>query len=166
MKIIERLAQYMLSHHGFAREPDQIIGGYSNPYLERWYVIPRNKFFNIYLHCFHRSDDERALHDHPWAWCSILLIGSYVEWSRPKPGDGCPLPFIVRRFKAGSVRFHWPSFAHRLVIDYDTTCWTLFITGPRVRRWGFHCPKGWVFWKDFVDPNDPGAVGPGCGDKA
>lgn len=142
------------------RSPDFIVGGRDKPYLKRWFLIPRNRFFNVYLHCFLRSDDDRALHDHPWMWCSILLRGSYVEWSKPLPGS--PLGFNVQRFNEGSVRFHRPHFAHRLVIDPGTVCWTLFITGPRVRKWGFHCPKGWVSWKKFTDPNDPGAVGPGC----
>lgn len=32
----------------------------------------------------------------------------------------------------------------------------------RVRVWGFLCSQGWRPWREFVDPNDPGAVGPGC----
>jgi hypothetical protein len=43
-------------------------------------------------------------------------------------------------------------------------CWSLFITGPRRREWGFWCPKGFVHWKKFVDMKNPGEVGPGCGD--
>ena len=35
-------------------------------YLSRWHIIPRNRYFNIYLHKFVGSDDDRALHDHPW----------------------------------------------------------------------------------------------------
>jgi hypothetical protein len=42
--------------------------------------------------------------------------------------------------------------------------WTLFITGRRVRDWGFHCPKGWVPWQEFTDPTDSGRVGKGCGE--
>jgi hypothetical protein len=48
-----------------SRPPDFVIGG-DSPYMLRWWIIPRNKFFNIYLHRFLRSDDDRALHDHPW----------------------------------------------------------------------------------------------------
>src|SRR5690242_14714107 len=61
------------------RPPDVIIGGRDRPYMLRWFVIPRNRFFNIYLHHFHRSDDDRALHDHPWLNLSIILQGEYVE---------------------------------------------------------------------------------------
>lgn len=57
----------------FGRKPDFVIGDLSNPYLLRWWVIPRNRFFNVYLHKFLRDDDDRALHDHPWWSMSIIL---------------------------------------------------------------------------------------------
>jgi hypothetical protein len=42
-------------------------------------------------------------------------------------------------------------------------CWTIFITGPRVRQWGFYCmERGWIHWKRFTAADDPGAVGAGC----
>ena len=41
------------------REPDFIIGGAERPYIRRWWIIPRNKLFNIYLHQVLRDDDER-----------------------------------------------------------------------------------------------------------
>ena len=55
------------------RPPNAIIGGPENPYLLRWWLIPRNRWFNVYLHQFKRSDDDRALHDHPWINASIVL---------------------------------------------------------------------------------------------
>lgn len=61
------------------RPADFIIGGAENPYIYRWWVIPRNTIFNIYLHKIVRDDDDRALHDHPWVNCSIILKGRYVE---------------------------------------------------------------------------------------
>ena len=59
--------------------PHFIVGGVKQPYLKRWYIIPRNTFFNIYLHQFLRDDDDRALHDHPSDNLSIILRGSYIE---------------------------------------------------------------------------------------
>lgn len=157
--IFQRIANAIISR-ATHRSPDFIIGGHENPYLLRWWLTPRNRVFNVYLHKFRRSDDDRALHDHPWLWCSILLRGSYVEWSKPHAGDA--LRAHVERFSAGSVRVHRARYAHRLVIDLDAECWTLFITGPRTREWGFHCPNGWVPWFKFTDPSDSGAVGKGC----
>lgn len=61
------------------RPPDFIIGGEDRPYLRRWWILPRNRFFNIYVHEFLRSDDDRALHDHPWLWASYIVEGHYNE---------------------------------------------------------------------------------------
>lgn len=38
------------------RPPDFVIGGQERPYLRRWFVIPRNPIWNVYLHQFLRSD--------------------------------------------------------------------------------------------------------------
>ena len=40
------------------RQPDFVVGKPEDPYLLRWWVIPRNKRFNVYLHKFLRSDDD------------------------------------------------------------------------------------------------------------
>jgi hypothetical protein len=138
------------------RPPDFVIGGYDNPYLRRWWLIPRNRFVNVYLHHFIRSDDDRALHDHPWINCSLLLSGTYIEHTIEAGG-------IHRRTKrvAGDLKFRRARAAHR--IEIDAPCWTLFITGPVIRSWGFHCPEaGWVHWRKFVDERDEGAIGRGC----
>lgn len=141
------------------RKPDFIIGGDNNPYLLRWYLIPRNPVFNVYIHKFLRSDDDRALHDHPWANCSVILRGCYTEHTIAAGG-------IHRRevIRAGQCRFRWSGrFAHRLEL-HAGPCWTLFLTGPRYRSWGFHCPeRGWVHWRDFTAPHDSGQTGLGCG---
>lgn len=122
------------------RAPDVVIGGLERPYLRRWWVIPRNRFFNIYLHQFLRSDDDRALHDHPWINCSILLKGSYTEHTE----KGTEI------LKRGTVRLRLSGkYLHRIEL-HDGPCWTLFITGPRYRQWGFKCPQGWKHWTEFT----------------
>ena len=61
------------------REPDIKIGGSDDPYMLRWYIPPRNRWLNVYLHKFLRSDEDRANHDHPWPWLSLILKGAYLE---------------------------------------------------------------------------------------
>ena len=61
------------------REPDFTIGPLDNPYMRRWFVVPRNEFSNLYLHEILRSDDDRALHDHPWPSRSFIIDGGYFE---------------------------------------------------------------------------------------
>lgn len=139
------------------RAPDFVVGGADTPYMRRWWVIPRNRWFNIYLHQFLRSDDDRALHDHPWFNVSILLRGRYVEHSIRAGGVG----HAVERH-TGAVKFRAPWSAHRVEIAEGEECWTLFVTGPVQREWGFHCTRGWRPWREFVDARDTGAVGKGC----
>lgn len=140
------------------RPPDFVVGGAPAPHLRRWFVIPHNGIFNVYLHQFLRSDDNRALHDHPWANVSILLRGEYIEHTVDAGG-------VKRqsRFKTGDWRARFSGrIAHRIDLPHGP-CWTLFITGPRYRTWGFHCPDaGWVPWQQFTAPNEPGSIGKGC----
>lgn len=141
-----------------SRKPDFIIGGGSNPYLLRWWVIPRNRWFNIYLHQFRRSDDDRALHTHPWWSCSLLLHGSYLEHLE---GD------VMRLRREGSINARGPDSGHRVQLmsapwGGERMVWTFFITGPKVREWFFLCPQGKVHWRKFTKADAPGEIGPGC----
>lgn len=145
------------------RSPDFVIGTPESPYLNRWYVIPRNRFFNVYLHQILRSDDDRALHDHPWVNLSIVLRGAYRE-IMPSGHPRHVGNEMLKWRRRGSMVARWPSSAHRLEIDAGRPCWSLFITGPKVREWGFWCPQGWKVWTAFVDSGNTGAVGPGCGE--
>lgn len=138
------------------RPPDVKIGPNDSVYMERWWVIPRNRWFNIYLHHFLRSDDDRALHDHPWINASILLKGKYTEHTIPAGGVN-----VRKEYGVGNIKFRTPKSAHRIELT-DGPCWSLFITGPNVRTWGFHCPHGWRDWKAFTDPTDSGKIGRGC----
>lgn len=131
------------------RQPDQVIGGAHRPYLLRWFVLPKNRYFNVYLHVFLRSDDDRALHDHPWSNMSFLVQGSYLEH---RPGiDGHKR---ITRQQPGSVVFRKATQAHRIALIDGAPCTSLFFTGPKIREWGFYAPQGWVHWRDFLDdPN-------------
>jgi hypothetical protein len=139
------------------RDPDFIIGGWDNPYMLRWHVIPRNRWGCVYVHEFLRDDDDRALHDHPWPSLTYVVSGAYHDHTISAGG-------INKRelLTAGRFKFRRPSAAHRVEIA-QTPCVTVFMRGPVVREWGFHCEQaGWVHWKDFTADDDKGAVGKGC----
>lgn len=153
------------------REPDFVIGGQENPYLRRHWLLPRNRFFNIYVHEFLRSDDDRALHDHPWLFnASWLIEGEYLEHTKAAFG------YTVTHRRAGQFKFRWGPAPHRVELVGNEgdppdvpfveamPCWTVFITGPVVRAWGFHCERGWVPWQEFTDARDKGSIGKGCGE--
>lgn len=144
---------------GRKRPPDVVIGEAQSPYMHRWWLIPRNRFFNIYLHHFLRSDDDRALHDHPWWNLSILLDGRYVEHTIAAGGVN-----VRTERRAGEVKLRGARAAHRIEL-VDGPCWTLFITGPRIREWGFHCPQGWRHWRIFTSGPNGETIGRGCGEE-
>lgn len=153
------------------RKPDFVVGSDNDPYLHRWYIIPRNKYFNIYLHHFLRSDDDRALHDHPWWNMSFLLSGSYKEYMPVKPKElqsgNREIYFKIRnRF---FLVFRKATASHRIELfkkrGKEIPVWTLFLTGPKIRNWGFWCPRGWKYWEDFVSKREGGNdTGKGCVD--
>lgn len=163
-RVFDRFARWLVER-AMKRRPDFIIGGAKSPYMRRWWMLPRNPLFNIYVHEILRPDDDRALHDHPWPWASYLVAGAYTEVTLD------PMNETSRQgadklwrtwWPTGSFRVRGPWFAHRLEPAEWTPVWTVFITGPKLRAWGFLCPKGWVHWKKFTDPGDTGKIGRGC----
>lgn len=158
------------------RKPDFVVGDEANPYLQRWHIIPQNPVFNIFLHKFMRDDDDRALHDHPWPSLSFLLKGSYVECT---PGENGRIK--RKLYKRGSMIYRRATHRHRIELEKDIDAfdpahrlglrqelpripaWTLFITGFKVREWGFWC-NGWRFvgHVEYTKPGDKGKIGKGC----
>lgn len=137
------------------RDPDILIGGAESPYMRRWWIIPRNKFFNVYLHHFLRSDDDTALHDHPSWNISILLQGEYTEHTIAAGGV-----HYATVYKAGQCKFRFARMAHRIEL-HNGPCWSLFVNGAKLRTWGFHCAKGWRSWEKYSGKNY-GTIGRGC----
>jgi hypothetical protein len=134
------------------QSPDFIIG--DPAYLRRWWIVPRNEWQNTYLHHGLRDDDDRALHDHPWDNVSLLLIGRYREIT--------PDGVFIR--EPGSLVHRKATDSHRLELVDGEPWVSLFFTGPKVRDWGFHCPKGWVPWQEFTAGEHGELVGKGCGE--
>lgn len=128
--------------------PDLVIAPAGAPYLYRWHVVPRNEQANIYFHIQVKSDPGLPLHDHPWDNTTIVLAGSYTELFEPVPELVAPefydrwLP-ISRPLKAGKMVSRPAKMAHRLLLPLSIPyAMTLFITGPKVREWGFWYKDG------------------------
>lgn len=124
-----------------ARSPDVIIG---DDYLRRWWIAPRNQGSNVYLHEILRSDDDHALHDHPWDWTTHILDGGYIEHT--------PEGTFERR--SGDIISKRAADLHRLELQPGGRAVTLFVTGPKSREWGFAFPEGWRHWRDVCPPEE------------
>lgn len=148
------------------RRPDMNIGGEVRPYIRRWYLLS-TPWFRIYLHNMLRNDDDRALHDHPWANASFILKGGFREvmpkWDAHDLDFVAHIPVISADRLPGSLTFRKATDAHRLeLLPGVSSSWSLFFTGRYQRKWGFHCPKGWIPYERFVKQNAPGEIGAGC----
>ena len=136
-----------------SRPPDFKVEGPEGTYLNRWHVINRNKWCGLYFHQFLHSDEDRALHDHPYMNMSVVLTSGYDEYLKSK---------VIRRMP-GDIIFRLPSTPHRVALINNQVVTTMFLMGPRIRQWGFHCPRGWVPWQDFVQQIPGGnKSGKGC----
>ena len=134
-----------------SRQPHQIINNSQHPYLQRWYLLPRNRRLNIYLHRFVASDDPVGLHDHPWWFASLILHGRYTEITTSAT--------TVRR--RGSIGVRRATHRHRVCLPRDAhgreiSCLTIIVTGPHIREWGFWCPRTprqperFIPWRDIT----------------
>lgn len=137
--------------------PDQRLeDGEKGIYLERWWVVPRNPAGGTYIHRILR-DDKDVMHDHPWDHTSLLVVGEYQE----ETTEGLfnrPVGSIIRRPAA---------LPHRLILPHHgRECVSIVFMQARFRDWGFHCPKGWVDWREFTDSADYTKNGRGCGEMA
>jgi len=93
-------------------------------------------WFSVRLHHWFGPDDDRAPHDHPWDFTTFVLKGGYTDAS-PDGDQHLRAPAIARR-----------SALHQHTVYPDPGgAWTIIVTGPKIRRWGF-----WVKGK-FVKMN-------------
>ena len=125
--------------------PGKVINGHCpdqlGPYLHRWYLfpprVPKGRP-SIMLHCFFRSDDRSAVHDHPFSFITFPLQG-YIE-HYPDGTSKFIKPF---RFYFRPAEWqHWVE-----VVQPKT--WTIIFKFRSRRPWGFITKTGWVDWRDM-----------------
>lgn len=123
------------------RVPDYDTEG---DYLTRIRIV-QTPVFGIYLHRFDGPDPRPTLHDHPWAFTSIVLRGGYVERRLD--------PHTMKVEENAVVRFYnrkHPHNAHAIIRLLRVPTWTLFLVGRRQRTWGY--------WEPLSDL-EPGTAG-------
>lgn len=169
MTRLDRLIDGFIRHIRDNRSPIPVgEGGINDPTYWRYFVIPRNRFFNIYLHRF-LKDDSQHMHTHRMFNISIILQGRYFEERFDyRPVEGLPLPGT--HFELVETRrplLRWASTPHRVRLRRDADdkpipIWSLFIGMPQFWDWGFWCPGDnsahWVSHKQYlrqIDGGDP-----------
>ncbi len=118
----------------------------NDPYLERYYLFlkDRKKFpFNVFLHHFLKGDPD-DVHDHPWSYATLILKGGYWEWLPQFNSKGQKIGELSVWRGPGHFRLCKAESYHRIELDPDVDCWTLFMPGPQKREWGFLVKNKWV----------------------
>lgn len=104
------------------------------------------------IHHILRSDNDRAVHDHPWHYLTIILRGGYFEETRRYDESGLYVGTQRKWYGPGSILFRSAKSQHRLVIPDGRTCWTLFITGNKQQHWGFYpIAETKIYWRDYLN---------------
>lgn len=147
-------------------------------YLNRW-GFGHKRIGGVMLHRMDAADPGIDLHDHPWTFISVVLLGGYTEeraLCREAPqlaqiaehADveypyGHPLASLQaeiehdRRIHRGvvehrrrfSIRMLRLDECHRITELDGRRCWTLVLTGPVRRKWGFYLPGGYMSEKTY-----------------
>lgn len=181
-----RLLAWARDWHCEARRRDFLIHNGRGPYLARWYVVRQGQRWldltpeirrqalasedprvdggqrNVFLHQFLSSDDDRALHDHPWPWMTIILDGEYLEHL---PADASePIgPTVAHHRRTGDMVIRRDATRpHRIELLDRHPATTLFLTGRKSREWGFYCSQGWRHWRDFTAADGTAGKSRGC----
>jgi hypothetical protein len=122
-------------------------------YMRRW--IARCPWGTLRLHNILTSDAGRDFHDHPFNFSSLILSGGYVEH---RPGCRCEMLGSPLRgsHRGTDCRFYGPgSVVRRQATDFhrlelvNGPAWTLVVSGPYFRTWGFQTTNGWVDFREY-----------------
>lgn len=113
---------------GFEYRSDRV----AHDYMRRWML--KTPWGMLRLHHILRSDDRSHFHDHPFGFVSLILAGGYIEF-RPNQD-----PQIYR---PGSVVVRRAEDLHNLELR-ERSAWTLLLTTPFYREWGFATEHGWI----------------------
>ena len=124
----------------------------NEPYLERYYIFLKERKlfpFNIFLHKFLKSDPD-DVHDHPWPYATLILKGGYYEWIPVFDTVGRKIGEFQTWRGPGSFRICSATSYHRIELDPNVECWTMFMPGPQRREWGFLVNNKWIHNDEYI----------------
>ena len=135
------------------RVPRKHVGPDDSPDLYRFRLL-RFRGRQVVLHRFLRPDNPAyGMHDHPWSFASIVLIGEYTERFTYFEVERIPVnsattlerltaPIELTVLKGtlkrtpGTVGIHDALYRH-IIASGVFPCWTICVFGKTRRTWGF-----------------------------
>jgi hypothetical protein len=132
--------------------PPLVLVDESNGYeFLRRYRLVQTPLFSIFVHRMEVPDPGTDLHDHPWAFGSLVLKGGYIEVT----ADARQVERVESQHLRLRKRWSWATTrldqAHGIVSLNRSPTWTLVVTGPTRRRWGFYVDGVWHDWETEYD---------------
>lgn len=142
----------------------EVIGPPECPIIHRWTLV-KTRWGKLLLHRFLPNADDRAVHDHPASFVTLVLRGGYDDhvpcsrceglgyWWRldgkRRPCARCEGNGMVLgdRMRPGMVRLRPAEHRHRTRVG-PRGCWTLVLMGPKRREWGFWKDARWWPWAE------------------
>jgi hypothetical protein len=163
VKLVERILCKLFPYIDILRDDTNDL------YLRRFFIYPRNKDLTknqtkprLYLHKFYRGDEDPHMHDHPWDFTSLILTQGY--WEEVPGFSGLPDEKYTRFDSTYGAdgdyryRYFFPRFSllhrlaehkHRVILKDSTPVWTLVLTEPKRRKWGFWIRDTFCPWKNY-----------------
>lgn len=90
------------------------------------YFLIKTRWFNVYLHQLDAPKWHPECHDHPWTFIALLLKGGYLE----------QIGNVVSHRRPGSILYRPATTVHNVITPFGTS-WSIILTGPKGREWGF-----------------------------
>ncbi len=145
--LLSKLVYWVLTTFFTKRLPHEIIRIDGAPYLTRFYLSGKanqrvvGEKPQFFLHHFHKSDQGRELHNHPYTGTSLILAGGYIEERMSELatiGGKAFTEVSATTYLPGDINTLGLADYHRTdLLNKELGCWTLFVTGPRLKEWGF-----------------------------
>lgn len=102
-------------------------------HFRRWAVF-RSRWFRIYIHEILERDRDSHLHTHPWHFCGMVLMGSYIE--------ARAAGFRLR--KKWDVGFRHKDEPHKIFQVIEPTLTIVLAFGKHDDSWGYEVDGGRV----------------------
>lgn len=156
LNLLDRFFSKFWAHHDVV-QPNGL-------YLRRYFLTPvmrpkwwpkKWRWFRVFLHHLCLPDDDRAPHNHPSGFTTLILSGSYTEhvfYPRTKSGR---FEKMVRVAKPGTVFKNPVNHTHFVIVT--APAWSLVLWPEPVQEWGFWIidqnglgPDRWVKWDEYL----------------
>jgi len=148
------LSRYYLRGRPYMEDGSSPYNASGNPKVDA--IFPQG--IGVYIHRFHQSDGDRALHNHPWRWAiSLIIAGGYREERRTSSPDRVGdywkenLSVEVFEYRPGDLNVLTSETFHRVDL-FEDDAWSLFIVGPKFSHWGFwnRATSEMTPWRTFL----------------